>query len=342
MQVRLTRHLLWVVFFCACHLVNERCVSATNQPNPTLANYLKKLGYYSVPLERRKELSPCVPVQIGAGQHRFAVDTGCAVTTVNKALGKKWARLADLGGVLKDSYFGSWTNETLVVMPDLRIGEAWFTNQPAMLEPISRDVQNVSGTVGILGVDFMLRSHCLLDCVGPQLFVRSDALTRTNRVILERTLERSGFRRIELKICPGLGLTCDALLNGHPVTLFLDTGAFWTILDTRVADRYRVNTSVTPMELRGVRKQSARLYAARLTSLQLNGVPISTATKSIGVAHLGAWQITPGKPAENSRAVDGLLGSELLMLCQALIDPVEGCMWLVPDEGKTGRSPPGS
>lgn len=341
MQIRSSRCLFGAVFLCACLATEGRCTAETNPPSPTLEGYLKMLGYYPVSLQRHGGLSPSVDVQIGAGRHRFGVDTGCTITTVDKKVGTGWSSLKNLGSVLEDSVFGRWTNDCLVVIPDMQIGAARFTNQPAYLEKFSAALTD-GGVVGILGVDFMLRSHGLLDCIGPRLFVRSSALTPGSRANLGRTMEGSGFKQVRLKRCLGLGLACDAMLNGHPVTLLLDSGAFWTILDVRVANRLRLSTVSMRMELRGLQKQREPLKAARLRSLELDGVPVSTATKSFGVADLASWKITPEQPGKDTRAVDGLIGSDLLILCHALIDPAGGCMWVLPDKRKSGHPPSGS
>ncbi len=332
MRFRIPGNCLLTLIRLVCLLATATCVAAeTNRSPQTLQTYLKNLGYCPIQLQRRGEVSPSVEVIIGDRRHRFVVDTGCTITTVDKAIGKGWSSLKNLNVVLEDSFFGVWTNSGIVPIPAMRIGDAWFTNQPACIRRFSAAV---AGKKGMLGVDFMLRNHSLFDCSGPQLFVRQSELPAANRAHLERTMEVSGFKKVRLQRCRGLGLTCVARLNAQAVTLFIDSGAFWTVLDERVASRCKLNVSETGAEIRGVAGQRENFQVAPLKSLELDGVPVSTRTKEIGVARLGSWKINPTGETSDSRMVDGLLGGELLMLCQALVDPAGNCMWVVPDESR--------
>ena len=145
-------------------------------------------------------------------------------------------------------------------------------------------------------------------------------------------MEQSGYRRIALKRSRGLVLTCRVAVNGELVTLMVDTGAFWTVLDASVEDRCQLLGLTTPLELVGAQGRKANLRRASFRSLAFEDVPISTASKYCGVARLGEWQIG-GKNGLQAGA-DGVLGNELLLVSQAIIDFDGQCMWVVPDQPK--------
>ena len=88
---------------------------------------------------------------------------------------------------------------------------------------------------GILGMDFLLRHHCLLDCSDLRLYVRPDKLEGTRKQALAASLTKSGYCVARLHPTRGLVLVCDARINDRGLVLLLDTGAFVTIIDPAAA-----------------------------------------------------------------------------------------------------------
>ncbi len=303
----------------------------TNQAAPvSLENYLQKLGYAPIPLKRSHNDQPVVQARIENKTRTLLVDSGWTFTTLDRSVARGAKTLADLGVTLEDSFLGAITNENVTLLPDMQLGKVTFTNQPAVLWNVSYGPS--SRWDGVLGCDFLCRNYCLLDCCHLNLFVRGGKLPANFKQILEQSLERSGYRKIALKRLRALGLTCQVEVNGEPVNLLVDTGDFWTVLDTSVEDRCHLFGLGTFFELVGAGGRKANLRRASYESVAFDGVPISKASKFFGVARLGAWNI--GEKQGTRFEADGLMGNELLLISQAIIDFDGQCMWVVPDQPK--------
>jgi hypothetical protein len=252
------------------------------------------------------------------------VDTGWSITAVDRAVAKNWKTLGELGSVLEDPFLGRITNRECLIMPSLRLGQALFTNQPAFSSRLSVGTLAVSA---VLGCDFLYRHHCLIDSAKLNLYVRSQPLQPAQQASMSGTLERSGMKRVRLAPAHGLGMTCEGTINGERVKLLVDSGAFWTILDEKNEKRCRLDPRPTEGVALGVRGRRATLYTTTFKSMELDGLPIPTASKYLAVASLEPWRIGSKRDYLD---VDGGLGMDLLVVCRTLMDFDAGCLWIVP------------
>ena len=305
----------------------------TNQPpRVTLAGYLRTLGYESILLKRGEGNHLFVEASIENKKRTLLLETGAGVTEMDKRIARRWKSLGELGAALSDpTYSRPITNSDVFVIPEFQLGKAIFTNQPAFVRSFAA-AGIVTGEDGCLGCEFFLRNHCLLDCRDQRLYVRGGPPSRKVRDALEQSLRVSGMKKVELGNLYPLRLTCPMRVNGEPVTLLLDTGAFWTILDDGLQKRCGLRPRSSPMQIRGVRGNRALVYATSAKALELGGIPVSTTTP-LGVADMSDWGIGTGKDP-SLRAVDGVLGHDLLLGSRALIDFDGMCVWILPQQPK--------
>jgi clan AA aspartic protease (TIGR02281 family) len=135
---------------------------------------------------------------------------------------------------------------------------------------------------------------------------------------------RAGFVQVSLTRNAIGHLQIDAEIDGRPATLLLDTGASNTVLDGRSAAE------------RGLALASSAETAAGLGTI---GQTLSTAV--LGQLRLGVWSAREVKVAvidlshvnaalasKEARAVDGVLGNDLLLRHAAIIDLAAPALYL--------------
>lgn len=151
----------------------------------------------------------------------------------------------------------------------------------------------------------------------------------TNRVStpvpgLARLMQTNGYVAIPLLLAPSGHLQCDGFVDGKAVVLVVDSGAPLSALDAEKAAS--LGLKITPLET----------HAAGLgTSTMKHGETL------IGSLKLGDWearrvysrtidlkQVNAVMTRAGARSADGVLGANLLMECQAVIDFVSRTLFL--------------
>ena len=82
-------------------------------------------------LERDEDNHLTVRALLDGRKRNFMVDTGWAMTTVSKATVRRLKTLGELGVKLEDSFLGTLSDSSMVLMEKLTLGPADFLNQPA-------------------------------------------------------------------------------------------------------------------------------------------------------------------------------------------------------------------
>jgi predicted aspartyl protease len=304
--------------------VSIRCVAGETQLKPSLENYLKGIGYEPIPLNRNEQNDLVARAELHGKQRSLVVDTGWSLTTLDKGVARKLKTLGELNLKLEDSFLGTITNPAIVLM-DLKLGRAVFTNQPARVESLQFGGRWVGD--GVLGCDFLFRNYCLIDCLSRRLYVRGAAPPLEIRNALEESLRRSGYHEVDLSREFNLVLTFEAKANDQPLRLLVDTGAVYSLLDDGQVKRLGLRPRAKPMKVVGVGKIGSQwLDVARLKSLQLGDLMRSDI--DFGVADLRNWGVS--EPGREMHDVHGILGADQLMLNGALIDCHRLKLWLQP------------
>jgi len=229
----------------------------------------------------------------------------------------------------QDSFLGRLTNSTVVLIEDLRLGECVFTNQPAgEVNPLKS-----SGGV-VLGLDFLIRNYCMMDCLDCCLYVRGSGPATNTLNVISNSLHTSGFHAIELDNHFHNQLTCPAIVKGVAVSFLPDTGAFVTILDERMIRRLGLSSEPSGWLIGGIGGVAdQRLRKVLLASLKFGDVELKGVT--VGVAQLGEWGLADrSRKSRGDEAIYGLLGGDLLPMNEAIFDFRGGNLWLRPKDTK--------
>jgi Aspartyl protease len=202
----------------------------SNQPL-TLEGYLKQQGYEGLDFINADHKAPLIEGVLSNGRKaRLLVDTGWSISTLSPGYARGLKTLGALGTPLEDPVLGIVTNQDIVLVDKLVLADrAQFSNQPARVKELKADYIMLPFD-GVLGLDFLLRNNCLIDCWRHRLYVRAGELPRERAEVIAQTLRLSGFSEVRLSRRRG-ALEALAEINGHPTRLLVDTGAPFNLLD---------------------------------------------------------------------------------------------------------------
>ena len=313
----------WLATFGPALLFALAGCTTGRQARPALQTYLQRLGFESIALERDNHNHLLAPAELNGKRRLLLVDTGWSLTTVDRSVGRKLPTLGELSGGVSDPRMARFYGTSAVLVASLKLGGAVFTNQAARVESL-----RVNSMDGVLGCDFLLRHHGVIDCLDQRLYLRDKAPSPELQGALEATLRRSGFHPVKLDLQPSLVSTCNAQVNGLPVKLVVDTGAQTSIFDSSQVPRLGLKPVGTRVTIFGAvdRIHPARLAVADIKALELNGLTLTHL--HFGVAAMGDWGIRASGWSANE--VQGVLGGYDLALAGALIDCEHFTLWLKP------------
>lgn len=314
-----------------------RCSTNVNAEAATLESYLKQLGYQGVDFEKTEDPQSFVDASLSnGGRPRLLVDTGWGFSSLTPRAARGLKRLAESGTHLKDPVLGTITNEDVVLIDKLVLrGGARFSNQPFRVRDIKVDFVTLPFD-GVLGLDFLLRNFCLIDCWKHRLYVRASALSGANAAVMDQSLRLSGFTEVSLS--SGDMLNVSAELNGHPLHLLVDTGAQDNMLDdSQVRElglrlvHYSAPSTGSFIEseatLAIVGTGAIGLHQAKVT--RVDTFQLGTRqwkNVSFAVTDLKAWGIAA--PGTHRADVKGFLSQAFLITHGALIDVSHRKLWL--------------
>ncbi len=265
---------------------------------------LLKLGCEQVELRRTDENRLFLFARVNGRKRSCLVDTGWSFTTVstNTAAHLAHSNLIDrleLGGV-------SFTNQS-VIAQDIRIAG----------EPASFDV--------VLGCDFLLAHHAILDCANRRLYLRRTALTLDETASLEKLLADSSRVSAEMKLRSPPAITVAVQLNDHAAEFLVDSGAVWSCLDVKAARDFNLRLSPSPNQISGaVSADKKSFHVTTVRELTVAERKIKDA--SLAVLSLEPWGFGPDGKLFND--VSGILGGAELIANRAVIDFSSRKLWL--------------
>ena len=319
-----------------------RCSTEVKAEAATLETYLKQLGYEGVDFEKTEDPQPFIDASLSnGGKPRLLVDTGWGFSSLTPRAARGLKRLAESGSQLKDPVLGIVTNEDVVVLDKLVLrGGARFSNQPFRVRDIKVDFVTLPFD-GVLGLDFLLRNFCLIDCWKHRLYVRASALSGENAAVMDQSLRLSGFTEVPLS--PGDILYVSAELNGHPLHLLVDTGAQDNMLDESQVRELGLHLAHYSAPSTGSYIESeATLSIVGTGAIGLHQAKVAKVeTFQLGtrqwknvyfaVTDLKAWGIAA--PGTHRVDVKGFLSQPFLITHGALIDVSHHKLWLRASKG---------
>jgi hypothetical protein len=334
-----TSHFFFLLFCTVLICFDRQPAVALDEPPPnSLEAYLIRLGYAPIVLRTDRANRPVVDAQLAGKKRTFLVDTGCGITRLRDTIAGDSKKLSATGIQLSDPVLGLLTNSSMVIMEMLILGKAQFLNQPAILSELKADFVRVLYD-GILGCDFLIRNHCLVDCAGNRLYVRGGPASADVSSALGKSLALSGY--VEVPIEDQGVLAVSGKANGQKLTLLVDTGSWGSILDdslkvplglSPVKWKEAFTGSLIPEEVKALTIGAGKIGAHEMTVAKLITLELGDKKWTaihVGLADLSGWGVGDSGKPEN---VQGFLGIELIRRSGALIDFSKRKLWMLREE----------
>lgn len=335
-RIRKLLHSLAAALLLALLLSRPECgLTAQTQADPsppqTLAQLLRSLGYGSIPLERGSNNRLLLEATVTGHKRVLLLDTGSTATLLDRRVAARLKTVGELGIDLVDPVLRAHMPTNAVLITELKLGDCRFENQPALSMPLGA---SGVGVEGMIGCDFLIRQHAIVDCAGKKLFVRAGPLESDKRRMLKQVLERSGYTEVLVEREDSLVSICTSRINRLDLRLVLDTGSVYTTIDDDAANRCHIVWSGTRRRAVGIGERgSVPLSVGTPESFALAGKSILYPGTSIGACEMRSWGIGQDKQGQ----VHGVLGAELLARTQALIDFDQPSLWFVPAPERPGE-----
>ena len=264
---------------------------------------LKQLGYEQIELRRTGENHLFRFGQVNGRRRSCLVDTGWSFTTISTNTAQ---RLATPG-----------------MVDELKLGLVLLPNEPAVVQDLRVNGQPTAFDM-VLGCDFLIRHHAVIDCAGRRLYLRREALASEPTNELAAALQRWGYIAAKMTRRDPLALTCAAKLNGRDVELLVDTGAMWSCLDTETARTLELRIFPSANQITGAAAAGKRgVGVTRVKSFEMGGR--ETADVNFAVLALADWGL--GTNGQVLSRVGGILGGDELAAGAAVIDCGQLKLW---------------
>lgn len=299
-------------------------------PAKTLGDLLSEMGYTPVTMQRGGN-HWFVDVKLNGRTRRALVDTGATWCAVDKGIAGKLPRANS-----SETGSAQTTNWEQVVIGKLELGDTLFTNiTAAVMElrapwegrvPTGTHMALRSSHEMLLGKNFLERSHAILQVGMRTLYLRATPPVSSQTNLLAKTLVASGMTLAPLQ---DFGPNCWAVgakVNGHSMTMLLDTGAFATAVDSASAKRWGVTGQHTGTSTFGVDNRRGNVMVSKVASLEVCGSRLEN--YPIGVSDLSHWGL--GRNGGPDEQIEGMIANDVLARANAIFDCYSGHLWVVP------------
>lgn len=313
-------------------------LAAEKAAGTSLGQYLKRIGYEPVPMVLNKQHKHVVEGKLDGRRLKFIVDTGWSVSALGKAALHKRKTLSERGVKLIDPVLGELNSTNVVMMDRLELGRAEFFNQPALAKDLR--VRGVRfGADAILGSDFLLRNHALVDCGTDTLYLRAAKPSEEIAAATVQSLRQSGFSAVPIEIHSACVAGIE--VKGAVVSVILDTGSPYTVFQDSVAERLdwprvRYDRAATgshiPDEVKTLVVGIGTIGVREVTFARLSEIKLGARTwknQVVGVLDLRAFGL--GRPTREG-LLEGLVGMDILARHRALIDYAGRTLWFPPEK----------
>jgi predicted aspartyl protease len=269
-----------------------------------LGPVFQSLDYETVTLRRTAANHWYVVGRLEERRRSCLVDTGWSFTTVTTNTAQ---RLAQTNSISR-----------------MRLGQVQFTNTPVRVANLQVNDCPTAYDV-VLGADFLLRHHAILDCGRARLYLRQNPPTPTEQERLERELRDRGWVPVTMNRRTPPTWSVAAQINDQPVELLVDNGATWSCLDPQFARLADLHPQPSLHQISGPAATGSRnISVAQVRNWRWGEQIVSP--RSVAVFPLGEWGLGPqGKLYPE---VGGILGGAELLAAQAVIDCSGDKLWI--------------
>jgi predicted aspartyl protease len=284
-------------------------------PSSTLASVKGKptqlSGYKAVRVHYRPLNKMIMPVRINGRRANLLVDTGSNQIILNAAAAASFGVQTSQGSL-------PYIQQTRINGQSLPVGFAQsliaggmsFGSTPVTLRKSSHSDTGGTPIDGVLGLDVLTRHKAVINCRTKLIFFKVD---QSRQVDLSSVASEEKFTRIPLRREDNGALTVPCSIRGQPARLFVDTGAFLTILHEAFLKSVSVPIEATRVSAHFAPGASRKIGAGQINDLKIGG--FKTPPAKFGVTALPNFTLRQG-----SARVSGILGMDTLYNCHGIID----------------------
>lgn len=130
-------------------------------------------------------------------------------------------------------------------------------------------------------------------------------------------LKDKGYTRVDLRPTPVGHLELDAIVDGFHARMLVDTGAGVTVIDRASAERWAVSgESCGETAVAGCVGDIGGVDDATIQKLELAGLELT----DVDVKIMDLSQINAGLEKAKAKRIDGIIGSDLMVSREAVIE----------------------
>jgi len=293
-------------FVLALLLIIPSSTLASVKGKPTQLSGYKAVRVHYGPLNKM-----IMPVRINGRRANLLVDTGSNQIILNAAAAASFGVQTSQGGL-------PYIQQTQINGQSLPVGFAQsliaggmsFGSTPVTLRKSSHSDTGGTPIDGVLGLDVLTRHKAVINCRTKLIFFKVD---QARQVDLSSVASEEKFTRIPLRREENGALTVPCSIRGQPARLFVDTGAFLTILHEAFLKSVSVPIEATRVSAHFAPGASRKIGAGQINDLKIGG--FKTPPAKFGVTALPNFTLRQG-----SARVSGILGMDTLYDCHGIID----------------------
>jgi predicted aspartyl protease len=293
-------------FVLALLLIIQSPTLALVKGKPTQLSGYKAVRVHYTPLNKM-----IMPVRINGRRANLLVDTGSNEIILNAAAAASFGLQPSQGGLpyIRQTQINGQTLRVGFVQ-SLTAGDMTFGSTLVTLRKSSHSDTGGTPLDGVLGLDVLTRHKAVINCRTKLIFFKVD---RTRQVDLGSVASEEKFTRIPLRREENGALTVPCSIHGQPARLFVDTGAFLTILHGPFLKSVGVPIEATRISAHFASGASRKISAGKINDLKIGG--FKTPPAKFGVTELPNFTVRQG-----SARVSGILGMDTLYNCNGIID----------------------
>jgi hypothetical protein len=312
---------------------------AVEARGPVNLDVIKRDGYGPVELRRSGVNEFVVQGTLNGHQVRLVLDTGAAsqhnvVTNSfaaflhspphpikDTALGITGKRIEHLRqGTVDSLVFGSVQIKNTTV--DFGSFEHLARRTPGgifLAEDFVGSQANRTDADGFLGLGFLQRCNAIIDLANHRLYLKPPGVGRVPQ--LSAALKQIGFAEANLQLT-SLGLLVDVSINDVPTKMVVDTGATFTVVDSRFAEQAKLKNYVAT-NLRMEDSAGAERGVSWGDPISFNIGGVNALRTRLIVEPTSFYQLAGGKVA-------GLLGTDFIGQSWGIIDFAQHKLYFAP------------
>ena len=257
------------------------------------------------------------PVLVNRKPAWFAVDTGAALTIVDRKKAQKLG-LASLGKTVELPNQIEVNDRVVPVanLQNLSLGTQSLGSGPVALIDLTqfRAKLRTGGTAvpmdGILGLDILERYKAIIDCAQERIYMQIGS--PSDLAAVETDIRRQHLKSIPMRITRSGALEIEGSLNGKRYSFVVDTGGFTTLIPVQVASQSGIPIIHTGVNAKGIHSKTRAVWAGIAPQLSIGKY-------NLGTTVVGITALPPG-PEDLRYEFGGLLGADFFFEHHGIID----------------------